>query len=95
MFIAFLASAILSVNFFLPEPSLVQPAGRNTIEGRVTTSEDRPLENVRIFLTSDYYGQLGQTYTENPKMWDAIHNSQQIPSEMPKRAHRRWTKICE
>jgi tetratricopeptide (TPR) repeat protein len=63
MFIAFFASAILSLNFLLAEPPLAQQ-GRNTIEGRVTTPENRPLENVRVFLTSDYYGQLAQTYTD-------------------------------
>jgi tetratricopeptide (TPR) repeat protein len=63
MFIAFLASSILSLSFFLPEPGFALQ-GRNTIEGRVTTSENRPLENVRVFLQGDYYSQLGQTYTD-------------------------------
>jgi tetratricopeptide (TPR) repeat protein len=63
MFIAFFASALLSFNFVFAIPLLVQP-GRNTIEGRVTTPENRPLDNVRVFLTTDYYGQLAQTYTD-------------------------------
>jgi tetratricopeptide (TPR) repeat protein len=64
MLIAFFGGAILSLNLVLPPvPSSVQP-GRNTIEGRISTSENRPVENVRVFLTSDYYGQLDQTYTD-------------------------------
>ena len=63
MFIAFFASLLLSFNCFLAEPGLIQQ-GRNTVEGRVTTSDNRPLENVRVFLLSDFYGQLAQTYTD-------------------------------
>jgi len=63
VFIAFFASLALLLNCFLAEPVLAQQ-GRNTVEGRVTTSENRPLENVRVFLLSDFYGQLAQTYTD-------------------------------
>jgi tetratricopeptide (TPR) repeat protein len=63
MSIALFAGLFLSLNVFLAGPPLVQQ-GRNTIEGRVTTSENRPLENVRVFLTTDYYSDLAQTYTD-------------------------------
>jgi tetratricopeptide (TPR) repeat protein len=38
--------------------------GRNSIEGRITTAENSPLVNVRVFLLNDGYGQRGQTYTD-------------------------------
>jgi tetratricopeptide (TPR) repeat protein len=37
--------------------------GRNSIEGRITTSDNQPLDNVRVFLLNDSYGQRAQTYT--------------------------------
>lgn len=63
MFFAFFASVLLSLTFFLPMTS-VAAQGRNTIEGRVTTPENRPLENARVFLMNDGYGQAGFTYTD-------------------------------
>jgi thioredoxin-like negative regulator of GroEL len=38
--------------------------GRNSIEGRITTSDNRSLENVRVFLLSDGYSQLKLIYTD-------------------------------
>jgi len=66
MFIIIFASAILSLNSFRVGPPLVLQGsqGRNTIEGRITTPENRPLENVRVFLGGDFYGQPRQTYTD-------------------------------
>ena len=63
MSIPFFLSLLLSLNLFLAGPALAQQ-GRNTIEGRIMSAENRPLENVRVFLTTDYYGQLAQTYTD-------------------------------
>jgi hypothetical protein len=40
------------------------PQGRNSIEGRVSTSDNHPLDNMRVFLLSDFYGQLAQTVTD-------------------------------
>ena len=57
----FFPSVILSVIFFLPSPALAQQ-GRNTIEGRITNSENRPVENVRVFLTAE--GPIAQTITD-------------------------------
>jgi len=37
---------------------------RNSIEGRVLTSDDKALSNVRVFLLNDAYGQRGFTYTD-------------------------------
>src|SRR6266480_7001710 len=41
--------------------SLIQ--GRNSIEGRITTPDNKSLDNVRVFLLNDTYGQRAQTYT--------------------------------
>jgi len=38
--------------------------GRNSIEGRIDTSDHRTLENVRVFLLNDGYSQLKQTYAD-------------------------------
>jgi len=66
MFIIIFASTMLSLNFFwvAPPSALQGPQGRNTIEGRVTTQDNRPLENVRVFLIGEYMGQPRQTYTD-------------------------------
>lgn len=37
---------------------------RNSIEGRVTTSDNHPVDTARVFLLSDFYGQLAQTNTD-------------------------------
>jgi tetratricopeptide (TPR) repeat protein len=62
MFAALVATAILSIATLLPGGPLIQ--GRNSIEGRVTTPENKTLDNVRVFLMNDSYGQRGQTYTD-------------------------------
>lgn len=41
-----------------------QAQGRNSIEGRISGSENRTLDNVRVFLLNDTYGQRGQAYTD-------------------------------
>lgn len=41
------------------------PGSGNTIEGRVTTPENYPLENVRVFLLDGGYGQRGMVYTDS------------------------------
>lgn len=38
--------------------------GRNSIEGRITTTDNKSLDNVHVFLLTDSYGQVGQTYTD-------------------------------
>jgi tetratricopeptide (TPR) repeat protein len=38
--------------------------GRNSVEGRVTTPDNKSLDSVRVFLLNDGYGQLAQTYTD-------------------------------
>ena len=45
-------------------PGNVLAQGRNSVEGRVTTTDNKPLVNVPIFLLNDGYGQRGQTYTD-------------------------------
>src|SRR5262249_1606794 len=37
---------------------------RNTIEGRVTTPDHRPIENVRVFLQNDGYSPIANTITD-------------------------------
>lgn len=37
---------------------------RNSIEGRVSTSDNHPLDTTRVFLLSDFYSQLAQTTTD-------------------------------
>jgi tetratricopeptide (TPR) repeat protein len=61
MFLSLFASVMISLMSFLPAPAMAQ-AGRNTIEGRITTSDNRPVENVRVFLNLD--GPLAQTTTD-------------------------------
>jgi Tfp pilus assembly protein PilF len=63
MSITLFASLFLSFSFFSTGTAVVQQ-GRNTIEGRVTTSDNHPLDNVRVFLTTDFYSQVAQTYTD-------------------------------
>lgn len=48
----------------LSSASLLQQ-GRNSIEGRIITSDGAPLENVRVFLLSDGYSQLKQIYADS------------------------------
>lgn len=49
---------------FLPAGLLQQGQGRNSIEGRITTADNRSLENVRVFLLNDGYSQLKQIYAD-------------------------------
>jgi tetratricopeptide (TPR) repeat protein len=60
------ATIITTLFLFLatyPAPGPLQQ-GRNSIEGRITTSDNRLLENVRVFLLSDGYSQLKQVYAD-------------------------------
>lgn len=61
-----LATLIPALLLLLATFSPVSPfqQGRNTIEGRVMTTVNRPLENVRVFLLTDGYSQLKQVYTD-------------------------------
>ena len=54
----------LVLTFPMLFPGSVFAQGRNSIEGRITTAENSPLVNVRVFLLNDGYGQRGQTYTD-------------------------------
>jgi tetratricopeptide (TPR) repeat protein len=62
MFAAFFFSVAIGLSL-LPSGN-VTIQGRNSIEGRVTTAENKGLDNVHVFLLSDSYGQRGQTYTD-------------------------------
>ena len=58
----FAISFALALTFGMILPGgLIQ--GRNSIEGRITTPENKSLDNVRVFLLNDSYGQRAQTYT--------------------------------
>lgn len=37
--------------------------GRNSVEGRITTPDNKGVDNARVFLLNDTYGQYAQTYT--------------------------------
>ena len=37
---------------------------RNTIEGRVQTSDHQPISEVRVFLKNDSYSEIATTYTD-------------------------------
>jgi hypothetical protein len=45
-------------------PLNIPQQGRNSIEGRVVTQDNRVPENVRVFLLNDGYSQLRQTYLD-------------------------------
>jgi tetratricopeptide (TPR) repeat protein len=62
MSITLFASLFLSLNFISAGSTVNYQQGRNTIEGRVTTSDNRGVENVRVFLTAE--GPLAQTITD-------------------------------
>lgn len=56
-----LTFAVTVVQFsFAPSP--IQ--ARNTIEGRVTTTDHRPLSELRVFLQNDAYSQIATAYTD-------------------------------
>src|SRR2546429_346348 len=62
MFASSFGTIILTLATLLPGAHLIQ--GRNSVEGRITTTENKSLDNIRVFLLTDSYGQLGQTYTD-------------------------------
>jgi len=55
-------AVIVFLATFLPSGFVQQ--GRNSIEGRVSTNDNRSLDNVRVFLLNDGYSQLKQMYTD-------------------------------
>jgi tetratricopeptide (TPR) repeat protein len=55
-------AVIVFLATFLPSGFVQQ--GRNSIEGRVSTSDNRALDNVRVFLLNDGYSNLKQMYTD-------------------------------
>jgi tetratricopeptide (TPR) repeat protein len=61
MFATSFAAVALTLSMVFTAAS---PQGRNSIEGRITTTENKPLENVRVFLLNDTYGNRGQTTTD-------------------------------
>jgi tetratricopeptide (TPR) repeat protein len=61
MFATFFAAVALMLSM-VSSAGLLQ--GRNSIEGRITTPDNKPLENVRVFLLNDTYGNRGQTTTD-------------------------------
>ena len=60
--LAICLTVVLAFPMLFPGSVLAQ--GRNSIEGRVTTTDNKSLVNVRVFLLNDGYGQRGQTYTD-------------------------------
>jgi tetratricopeptide (TPR) repeat protein len=66
MSITLFASLFLSLNFVTvgsnADSTVALQQGRNTIEGRITTADNRPVENARVFLTAE--GPLAQTITD-------------------------------
>jgi tetratricopeptide (TPR) repeat protein len=61
MFAISFATIALTFGMMLPA-SLSQ--ARNTIEGRITTIDNKSLVNIRVFLLNDGYGQKGMVYTD-------------------------------
>jgi tetratricopeptide (TPR) repeat protein len=62
MLVVSLATVILTFGMLLPGGTSIQ--GRNSIEGRISTPENKPLQNLPVTLLNDTYGQNGQTYTD-------------------------------
>jgi tetratricopeptide (TPR) repeat protein len=62
MFIAFITSLIFLVGSGMPSVAAFQ--GRNSIEGRITNREGTGMNNMRVFLLNDSYGQRDQAYTD-------------------------------
>jgi tetratricopeptide (TPR) repeat protein len=62
MFIALITSLMLFVTSVMPPVVAVQ--GRNSIEGRITNREGTGMNNMRVFLLNDSYGQRDQAYTD-------------------------------
>jgi tetratricopeptide (TPR) repeat protein len=60
----FPACLTIVIAFAMLLPGRVLAQGRNSIEGRVTTRDDKPLVNVPVFLLNDGYSQRAQTYTD-------------------------------
>ncbi|HKA16724.1 MAG TPA: tetratricopeptide repeat protein [Blastocatellia bacterium] len=61
-FLEMVLTAAITVVPFSVAPSSVQ--ARNTIEGRVTTTDHRPLSELRVFLQNDAYSQIATAYTD-------------------------------
>jgi hypothetical protein len=61
-----LASLLIGIGVVTGQFLFAGPAiqGRSTIEGRVTTSSNRPIENIRITLQDDGYSPVGTLYTD-------------------------------
>lgn len=62
MFISTLISVALAFGQLWTAVAPVQ--ARNTIEGRVLTSDGRPLVNARVVLQNDGYSEVGQVYAD-------------------------------
>jgi tetratricopeptide (TPR) repeat protein len=60
----FSSCVIVAALFFIPATPLNVQQGRNSIEGRVVTQDNSVPENIRVFLLSDGYSQLKQTYVD-------------------------------
>src|ERR1051325_4423883 len=57
---------ITTVVLVLATPSFAASAqqGRNSIEGHIITSDNRVIDNVRVFLLNDGYSQIKQIYAD-------------------------------
>lgn len=64
MFRALITPVILLLATSSFAVALQQGQGRNTIEGHIITSDNRVIENVRVFLLNDGYSQLKQVYAD-------------------------------
>jgi len=62
MFAVSFATTILTLATLFSGGPLIQ--GRNSIEGRITTPDNKPLASVPVFLLNDSYGQRGHIYTD-------------------------------
>jgi Tfp pilus assembly protein PilF len=62
-----LITFLLSISFIFHLSPLASPAAlqtRNTIEGRVTTADNRPLSDMRVLLQNEGNSPVGSTYTD-------------------------------
>src|SRR4051812_352622 len=60
--LAFFANVTLNFVAFISAIAPVQ--GGNTLEGRVTSSDHRPVTDMRVILKDDGYGQYAMTRTD-------------------------------
>ncbi|HNG91253.1 MAG TPA: carboxypeptidase regulatory-like domain-containing protein [Acidobacteriota bacterium] len=49
----------------LSVPATVMIQSRNTVQGRVAGTDNRPVQNVRVFLLNDGYSQVGMQYSDS------------------------------